>query len=70
MLSDQDVSNKVKSAIYSDPVTKDSEIHVTTEKGIVHLKGYVRSQAVLDRAVELARSASGAFGVKTELSIK
>lgn len=70
MLSDQDVSNKVKTAIYSDPMTKESEIHVTTEKGIVHLKGAVRSQAALDRAVELARNASGAFGVKAELSIK
>ena len=70
MLTDQDITDKAKVAIYSDPVTKDSEIYVSTVKGIVHLRGSVGSQAVMDKAVQHARSASGAMGVENELTIK
>lgn len=70
MLTDNDVTNKAKSAIYSDPMTRDSMIDVRTLRGIVTLKGSVNSQSAMDRAVELARKASGAMGVKNELVLR
>ena len=70
MLTDQDITDKANAAIYSDPKTKDGEIYVSTIRGIVYLKGSVGSQTAMDQAVQHARSASGAMGVKNELTIK
>ncbi len=69
-LSDTDVTDKAKVAIYSDPLTKDNEIYVSTLKGEVHLSGFVSSQAAMDKAADLARGVSGAKGVKNDLRIK
>jgi osmotically-inducible protein OsmY len=68
-LTDVDVTNKAKAAIFTDPTTKDSQIAVSTTKGVVQLTGVVSSQAVKDRAGQLARGVSGAFGVKNELQV-
>jgi hyperosmotically inducible protein len=68
-LSDVDVTNKAKVAIYSDPLTKDSQIIVSTTKGVVQLTGSVSSQAAKEKAGDLARGVSGAFGVKNDLQI-
>lgn len=68
-LADKDVTDKAKVAIYSDPLTKDSDITVSTVRGVVQLTGHVSSQAVMDKAVALARGVSGAFGVKNDLQI-
>jgi hyperosmotically inducible protein len=68
-LADTDVTNKAKAAIFTDPLTKDSQINVSTTKGVVQLTGVVSSQAARDRADQLARGASGALGVKNELQI-
>lgn len=69
-LEDSDVTTKVKAAIYSDPMTKDNEINVATFKGVVQLSGYVRSQAAIDRAVDLARHSSGVKGVANDMHLK
>lgn len=69
-LEDSDVTTKVKAAIYNDPLAKDSEIHVSTFKGIVQLSGFVSSQAAVDRAVELARGVSGVKGVTNDIRLK
>lgn len=69
-LEDADVTTKVKAAIYNDPLVKDNEINVATFKGVVQLSGYVSSQAAADRAVELARSASGVKGVTNSMNFK
>jgi osmotically-inducible protein OsmY len=68
-LTDVDVTNKAKAAIYSDPITKDSAITVNTVKGVVQLTGTVPSEAVKEKAGNLARGASGAFGVKNDLQV-
>jgi hyperosmotically inducible protein len=68
-LSDVDVTNKAKVAIYSDPLTKDGQIVVSTVKGEVQLTGVVSSEAAKKRAGDLARGVSGAFGVKNDLQI-
>jgi hyperosmotically inducible protein len=69
-LEDSDVTTKVKAAIYNDPLTKDNEINVATFKGVVQLSGYVSSQAVVDRAVDLARRTSGVKGVTNDMHLK
>ena len=69
MLTDTDVTNKAKAAIYSDPVTKDSSITVNTVKGVVQLTGTVPSDAVKEKAGQLARGVSGAFGLKNDLQV-
>lgn len=69
-LEDSDVTTKVKAAIFNDVLTKDSEINISTFKGMVQLSGYVNSQAVVDRAVELARGASGVKSVANDMRLK
>jgi osmotically-inducible protein OsmY len=68
-LSDTDVTNKAKVAIYSDPLTKDSAITVSTVKGVVQLTGTVPSEAAKEKAGQLARVTSGATGVKNDLQV-
>jgi osmotically-inducible protein OsmY len=69
-LEDSDVTNKVKAAIYNDPQAKNNEIYVDTFKGVVTLSGYVSSQAAIDRAVELARGASGVMSITNDMHLK
>jgi hyperosmotically inducible protein len=69
-VEDSDVTTKVKAAIYNDPQAKDNEINVSTFKGVVQLSGFVRSQADVDRAVELARGVSGVKGVTNDMRLK
>jgi osmotically-inducible protein OsmY len=69
-LEDSDVTTKVKAAIYNDPLAKDNEIYVSTFKGVVQLSGFVRSQAAVDRAVELARGVSGVKSVANDMRLK
>jgi hypothetical protein len=69
MLTDTDVTNKAKAAIYSDPVTKDSNITVNAVKGVVQLTGTVPSEAVKEKAGQLARGVSGAFGLTNDLQV-
>ncbi len=69
-LEDSDVTTKVKAAIYNDPMAKDNEINVATFKGVVQLSGFVRSQAAIDRAVELARGTSGVKSVTNDMRLR
>jgi len=69
-VEDSDVTTKVKAAIYNDPQVKDNEINVSTFKGVVQLRGFVRSQADVDRAVELARGVSGVKGITNDMRLK
>ena len=69
-LEDSDVTTKVKAAIYNDPQVKDNEINISTFKGVVQLSGFVRSQADVDRAVELTRGVSGVKGVTNDMRLK
>ncbi len=69
-LEDSDVTTKVKAAIYNDVLTKDNEINIATFKGVVQLSGFVNSQAVVDRAVELARGTSGAKSVTNDMRLR
>jgi osmotically-inducible protein OsmY len=64
------ITAKVKSAILGDSTLKVNEINVETFKGVVQLSGFVRSQADIDKAVQVARGVAGVKSVKNDMRIK
>jgi len=64
------ITTKVKAAIFNDSTLKVNEINVETFKGVVQLSGFVRSQADIDKAVQVARGITGVKSVKNDMRIK
>ena len=60
----------MKAAVFEDSSLKSAEINVETYKGIVQLSGFVRSQADIDKAVEVARKVKGVTSVKNVMIVK
>lgn len=69
-IDDTVITAKVKNAILQEPSLKSAEINVETFKGIVQLSGFVRSQANINRAMEVARSVKGVTSVKNDMRLK
>ena len=69
-VDDSVITAKVKSAILADSTLKVNEINVETFKGVVQLSGFVRSQADIDKAVQVARGVTGVKSVKNDMRIK
>ena len=69
-VDDTVITGKVKAALIADPLTKASQINVSTENGIVQLAGFVDSAAEKQQAGELARSVASVRGVRNELDVK
>jgi osmotically-inducible protein OsmY len=69
-VDDSVITTKVKTAIFNDSALKVNEINVETFKGVVQLSGFVRSQADIDKAVEVARGVAGVKSVKNDMRIK
>jgi osmotically-inducible protein OsmY len=69
-VDDTVITTKVKAAIFNVPSLKSSEINVETFKGTVQLSGFVRYQADIDRAVEVARGVNGVKSVKNDMRLK
>ena len=69
-VDDSVITTKVKSAILNDSSLKVNEINVETFKGVVQLSGFVRSQADVDKAVQVARGVAGVKSVKNDMRIK
>jgi len=69
-VDDSVITAKVKAAVFNEPTLKVNEINVETFKGIVQLSGFVRSQANIDRAVEVARGIPGVKSVKNDMRVK
>jgi hyperosmotically inducible protein len=67
---DAAVTRHVKAALLDDPVVRGLKIDVDTRDGVVYLTGTVRSQAEMDRAIELARQAKGVRDVQPNLQIQ
>jgi len=66
MASDAWVTTKVKSQLVADDSVKGSAIKVSTEGGVVILGGTVSSDAMRDKAVELAQGVSGVSTVNAD----
>ena len=69
-VADSDVNEHVKTALNQHSALKAFDIQVITLKGDVRLIGVVDSQAHIDQAVAIARSADGAHTIHNELTIK
>ena len=69
-VDDSVITTKVKTAILNDPSLKVNEINVETFKGVVQLSGFVRSQADIDKAVQVARGVAGVKSVKNDMRVK
>jgi len=69
-VDDSVITTKVKTAIFNDSSLKVNEINVETFKGVVQLSGFVRSQADIDKAVQVARGVGGVKSVKNDMRLK
>jgi osmotically-inducible protein OsmY len=69
-VDDSVITVKVKTAIFNDSSLKVNEINVETFKGTVQLSGFVRSQADIDKAVQVARGVAGVKSVNNDMRLK
>lgn len=69
-IDDSVITGKVKAAILEEPTLKVAEINVETFKGVVQLSGFVTSQAMANKAVEVASRVGGVKSVKNDMRIK
>lgn len=68
--TDSGITTKVKAQFAMDDLVKASQIEVTTKNGQVTLTGNVDGEQAKDRALELARSASGVLDVVDRISAR
>lgn len=69
-VDDSVITTKVKTAIFNDPSLKVNEINVETFKGVVQLSGFVKSQADINKAIQVARGVAGVKSVKNAMQVK
>jgi osmotically-inducible protein OsmY len=69
-VDDSAITNKVRVTLFDEPTLKSTEIKVETYKGVVQLSGFVRSQANIDKAVDLTSRVSGVQSVKNSMLVK
>lgn len=67
--SDADIANAVKSALLVDPRVASFDVDVTSDAGVVTLKGTVTSLKAKRAAESLARSTMAVSGVKNEIIV-
>lgn len=68
-MDDTKITTEVKTDLAAAKHLKSGQIHVTTTAGIVTLRGRVHNSAVVARAEEIARNASGVRGVTNDLRV-
>jgi osmotically-inducible protein OsmY len=69
VLSESAMTAKIKSKMALDDLVKARSIEVTTNSGIVTLRGTVTSVAEHDRAVQLAKETAGVTAVVDRLGV-
>jgi len=69
-VDDSVITSKVKATLFNEPTLKSMEVNVETFKGIVQLSGFVRSQANIDKAVDLTSHVPGVQSVKNAMLVK
>jgi len=68
-VDDSAITTKVKAKLTADHAKNLIKVHVDTEKGVVHLKGTVPTDADKAEAERLARDTSGVTDVVNELQV-
>ncbi len=66
-IDDQVLLTSIKSKLIADPDVSGLSINVDVSKGVVQLRGYVKTKLEIDRAIELARSTKGVRSVESKL---
>ncbi len=69
-VDDAAITAKVKTAIFRDGTLHPTEIHVTTEHGVVELSGFVDSRAQKSQAEEVAEQVPGVQSVSNNLTVR
>jgi hypothetical protein len=69
-MKDSAITAKIKAAQAADATVRATRINVETDNnGVVTLSGTARSQAEIDRAVELARGIEGVTSVNNRMTL-
>jgi hyperosmotically inducible protein len=68
-MSDSWLTSKTKIALFSDSRVKGRQVNVTTQKGVVTLRGKVDSSEAKAAATELAKGIDGVKDVRNELRV-
>ena len=69
-VDDSLITTKVKSLLANDDFLKSFQISVATYKGVVQLSGFVDSQKVVDKAIEITSSVKWVKSIKNNLIVK
>jgi osmotically-inducible protein OsmY len=69
-VDDSVITTKVKALLAADDFLKSFQIGVETYKGVVQLSGFVSSQNLVNKAVQIALSVGGVKSVKNSLIVK
>jgi hyperosmotically inducible periplasmic protein len=67
--ADVTTTTKVKSVLHDNKTIGDADIHVTTDGGVVTLRGEVPSRDVANNAEQLAQQTEGVTRVNNELTV-
>ena len=63
------ITGKVKTGFIKDKIVRSRNYNVDTKDGVVTVKGKARTQAELDRALEIAKKTEGVKDVKNEVQL-
>jgi hyperosmotically inducible periplasmic protein len=69
-IDDEGISMHVRSALSNDAEYKYDDVSVKTFKGTVQLSGFVKTQAQMSRAGELAKGVEGVKNVENNITVK
>jgi hyperosmotically inducible protein len=69
-VDDTTITTKVKADFVADKTVDATDIKVETYKGTVQLSGFAKSQAEINRAVQIARNVTGVQSVKNDILLK
>ena len=64
------MTGKVKAALMDDKDVKSGQINVETKGGTVQLAGFVASEGMRKRAIEVARGVSGVKNVENAMYVR
>ncbi len=69
-VDDSVITTKVKAQLLNEPGLSSAQINVETFKGKVQLSGFVKSQADIDRAIQITRQVVGVKSVKNDMRLR
>ena len=69
-VDDATITTKVKAEFVADKTVDATNIKVETYKGTVQLSGFAKSQAEINKAVQIARNVTGVQSVKNDVLLK